>query len=249
MSEKPDMIGNINMRLADIEPVDLEKERSEFKFKSCVWGPFVMGLKLPMNFINELVERAQKNKRNDARKALAGHINHEHFYTPDDKDWFMSKMGKIFMAYRHSHEDHFMLHQYLPKDKDGNSIRFPIRFSLESLWINYMQAGEFNPTHNHSGDLSFVIFCQNPDWDEEIKNHVSNSTPPGTLNFCMELSQRGDQKWKEVQHPIFPEVGNMWIFPAELNHEVYPFKTPGVRISVSGNLRFTNKEEYPNRYW
>jgi len=121
MSEKPDMIGNINMRLADIEPVDLEKERSEFKFKSCVWGPFVMGLKLPMNFINELVERAQKNKRNDARKALAGHINHEHFYTPDDKDWFMSKMGKIFMAYRHSHEDHFMLHQYLPKDKDGNS--------------------------------------------------------------------------------------------------------------------------------
>ena len=112
-----------------------------------------------------------------------------------------------------------------------------------------MQAGEFNPTHNHSGDLSFVIFCQNPDWDEEIKNHVSNSTPPGTLNFCMELSQRGDQKWKETQHPVFPEVGNMWIFPAELNHEVYPFKTEGVRISVSGNLRFTNKEEYPNRYW
>ena len=27
----------------------------------------------------------------------------------------------------------------------------------------------------------------------------------------------------------------MWIFPAQLRHEVLPYQTPGERISVSGN--------------
>ena len=102
-----DTVPSYISRLQEIEPVDLESEKSHFKFKSCVWGPFVMGIKLPMYFINELIDRAQKNRTNDARTALAGHLDLEHFYTPDDKDWFMSKMAKIFMAYRHSHEDHF----------------------------------------------------------------------------------------------------------------------------------------------
>ena len=93
-----DTVPSYISRLQGIEPVDLESEKSQFKFKSCVWGPFVMGIKLPMYFINELVERSQKNRANDARPALAGHLEKEHFYKAEDRDWFMSKMAKIFMV-------------------------------------------------------------------------------------------------------------------------------------------------------
>ena len=37
-------------------------------------------------------------------------------------------------------------------------------------------------------------------------------------------------------HSVFPEEGDMYIFPAWLKHWVYPFKTDCTRISVSGNV-------------
>ena len=35
----------------------------------------------------------------------------------------------------------------------------------------------------------------------------------------------------------------MWIFPCPLRHEVIPFRTPGERVSVSGNLYFMHPSE------
>ena len=34
-----DTVPSYISRLQGIEPVDLESEKSQFKFKSCVWGP------------------------------------------------------------------------------------------------------------------------------------------------------------------------------------------------------------------
>src|SRR5210317_1168257 len=33
---------------------------------------------------------------------------------------------------------------------------------LDTLWINFSQKHDFNPPHNHTGVLSFVIFCKIP---------------------------------------------------------------------------------------
>ena len=36
--------------------------------------------------------------------------------------------------------------------------------SLESIWINFQNSGDFNPEHTHGGaDLSFVIYLKVPD--------------------------------------------------------------------------------------
>ena len=54
------------------------------------------------------------------------------------------------------------------------------------LWINYQQMNEYNPPHNHRGDLSFVIYLQVP---EEIANeyretkHEHNNPGPGMICF------------------------------------------------------------------
>ena len=45
---------------------------------------------------------------------------------------------------------------------------------------------------------------------------------------------------------VKPKVGEFFIFPAHLQHCVYPFKTEGdqERRSVSFNADFINKDEY-----
>ena len=44
---------------------------------------------------------------------------------------------------------------------------------LHTLWVNYMKKYEFNPPHNHSGVLSFIIFVKIPyDLKEEAKQFI-----------------------------------------------------------------------------
>ena len=113
-----------------------------------------------------------------------------------------------------------------------------------------MREGEYNPPHNHSGDLSFVTFLKLPPWEEELKNHIANSPPPGSLVFQNELDATPQHsQWKTTNAKMFPYIGVLWIFPALLSHVVYPYKTPGERISVSGNLIYTNRDKFPKNYF
>jgi hypothetical protein len=113
-----------------------------------------------------------------------------------------------------------------------------------------MREGEHNPPHNHSGNLSFVTFLKLPPWEEEINNHIANSPHPGSLVFQNELdSTPQGLQWKTNNARIFPAIGVLWIFPALLTHVVYPYKTPGERISVSGNIIYTNRDKFPKNYF
>ena len=44
------------------------------------------------------------------------------------------------------------------------------------------------------------------------------------------------KKFSLTQNSLFPEVGDCFVFPAFLEHWVYPFKSDVTRISVSGNI-------------
>ena len=44
--------------------------------------------------------------------------------------------------------------------------------------------------------------------------------------------------WTISANTVFPEKGDMFIFPAKLRHMVYPFKSKVERVSVSGNLSY-----------
>ena len=47
----------------------------------------------------------------------------------------------------------------------------------------------------------------------------------------------GDRTCISVVHQL-PMTGDLYIFPASLKHYVFPFKSPGTRVSVSGNIMF-----------
>jgi hypothetical protein len=113
----------------------------------------------------------------------------------------------------------------------------PCPMSLGKVWVNFQSKGEFNPVHKHSGILSFVIWVKIPyDLAEEEKvfPEVKN---PRTSKFEFQFTNiLGNIVTQSVDVDKNTE-GTICMFPAELNHCVYPFYTSDeYRISISGNV-------------
>ena len=124
-----------------------------------------------------------------------------------------------------------------------DSSKHTTAYTLIDLWINYMKEHEYNPEHTHGGQLSWVIFLQTPNVEEEQKAYKGTATPPGSIAF--HYGEPTHPKWADHTFNYQPQEGFMWMFPAQLRHMVMPFHTPGTRISVSGNL-FLNPPGTPD---
>ena len=129
----------------------------------------------------------------------------------------------------------------LVRYEDGKKIKLketPDKYLMEALWCNWQGAGDFNPPHDHGGDLTWVIYLKIPEeLDEENKKYKGRSAGPGGITF---VYGQGDGKCI-THHSVYPEEGDMVMFPAWLKHWVYPFKSDCTRISVSGNASTTIK--------
>ena len=196
-------------------------------FKFPYWGPFVMETKVEQEFIDILLEKGNESREKnlDNRKKLAGMIDNEYYYE-DYEEWFIPKFTPYIDGYNEG-----LRTNWIPKQK-------PImEWYTKGLWINYQKANEYNPPHNHSGDLSFVIYLQVPaELEKELKEteDLHNNSGPGTINF-----DYGIEMPLLINHfHKFPRVGDIFIFPAWLTHYVHAFKSDVERISVSGNISF-----------
>ena len=99
-------------------------------------------------------------------------------------------------------------------------------------WINVQERGEYIPSHDHDGVLSYSIWMTIP---YNIEEELTNSKFASTFQFSY-LSIVGDQ----LHHTIAVDKsmeGTLIMFPANLKHCVYPFyTTENRRISISGNI-------------
>ena len=197
------------------------------KYKFPYWGPFVMETKVEQEFVDILLEKGKesRDKNLDYRSKLAGIIDNE-FYYEDYGDWFIPRFTPYIDAYLEA-----LCSVWTPQ------LKLIKEWYLKSLWINYQQANNYNPPHSHAGDLSFVIYLQVPaELEKEFKERkdVHNSAGPGSINFSygVEIPLSINAFFK------FPEVRDIFIFPAWLTHYVHAFKSDVERISVSGNITF-----------
>lgn len=205
------------------------------KYTYMNWGPFVLKTKLPAYIIKELLIQGKKTKQSYNR-SLAGHLDNQFLYSVEVQNWFYKEITPILQAYREGH----------CKYHGVESLN--VELSFDDLWINYMKAGDFNPVHTHNGDYSFVIFLQVPDkLKQEMRDFKGTSAKPGMLMF--EYTQQAKPRWATTGTAIAPETGDMYIFPALLQHWVAPFKSKVERISVSGNIRIQNKDKLPRDYF
>ncbi len=205
------------------------------KYTYMNWGPFVLKTKLPDYIIKELLIQGKKAKQSYNR-SLAGHLKDQFLYPVNVQNWFYKEITPILQAYREGH------------CKYHGIENLNVELSFDDLWVNYMKAGDFNPMHTHGGDYSFVIFLQIPEkLKQEMKDFEGTSAKPGMLMF--EYTQQAKPRWATTGTAITPETGDLYMFPALLQHWVVPFKSKGERISVSGNIRIINKDKLPRDYF
>jgi len=179
--------------------------------------------------LKEHVKNVQDNK--DHNKSLAGNIEvekHIEECIPLVKDFLIKQI-----------KNHTVLNEHIKKtclkkidDSDKGELVLP------TLWVNFQKKHEFNPLHDHSGVISFVIFIQIPYLMEDlIKNSPgvnSNAPLAGHLTFV----KNGSTQPQIVDVPVDKTYEQQcFIFPADLLHCVYPFyNTDETRITISGNF-------------
>ena len=179
---------------------------------------------VPTNVSEWLLNNIPDRKFNDG---LAGQINEEYGYDtrPQFIDEFILK--KI---------ENPIIQYHLRKVK---IIKEP-KLALQNLWINLQKKHEFNPLHNHTGILSFIIFLKVPyNLDDEMKVFPQASCEPmaSKLSFIV-FDSLGEIS--ELNVPVDKSFENrMIMFPAKLQHLVYPFYTSDdYRITCSGNISY-----------
>ena len=106
-------------------------------------------------------------------------------------------------------------------------------------WLNLQKKYEYNPNHNHNGDISYVMWKKIPYFCED-EDKVEN-----TINSSVKANGRFSFSYVNVNNEISFKLLNVdktyenkiMLFPSSLVHCVYPFYTSDeYRISISGNV-------------
>tara|TARA_Y100001938_G_scaffold142390_1_gene213537 strand:- start:142 stop:753 length:612 start_codon:yes stop_codon:yes gene_type:complete len=166
--------------------------------------------------MNDLIKQEEVTS---AQSYLSGKIKKSWFakwYTELDTE---SEIGGSFHhALTNFHKD-AAFHQY--------------RCNMDQAWILDQMEGEYQVTHKHTGQspvgMASVLFLQVPDFGVEFTETSEPHNGKTTLIFNC------NGQFMETQYLITPEVGDLWIFPYDVKHVVYPFRGQGIRRAMSIN--------------
>ena len=195
---------------------------TEVKYQVLQWGPCIVHLKISEDFQQKLLKGGEeaRKKNKDFRSNLAGIIKEEYAY--EDRKDYVEEISQFLTVYDAAYQK-WKNEEYKVKPE----------YILNSLWINYMKKNEYNPPHDHSDYLSFVIFLKVPEEiTKEQEEFVGNSAGPGSLSFLYGEGNRQSITYQSVK----PKERDIFIFPAWIKHYVAPFYSDVTRISVSGNI-------------
>ena len=195
---------------------------TEVKYQVLQWGPCIVHLKISEEFQQKLLKGGEeaRKKNKDFRSNLAGIIKEEYAY--EDRKDYVDEIAQFLTVYDAAYQK-WKNEEYKVKPE----------YILNSLWINYMKKNEYNPPHDHSDYLSFVIFLKVPEEiTKEQEEFVGNSAGPGSLSFLYGEGNRQSITYQSVK----PKERDIFIFPAWIKHYVAPFYSDVTRISVSGNI-------------
>ena len=188
---------------------------------------------VPQDITDKLNEVIKAKNLQPANMDLAGNIKNE-FLIPEGKEHVYPLIFALIDKHKEQYPQHF-------KKITGYTGKKEISLQLHSLWVNFQKKYEFNPIHVHEGLFSFVFWHKIP---YKIENEIArypNMKPDQVKAGHFAFLQIGEMG--RIQSIDLP-VDNSWegkiaLFPADLNHTVYPFFTSDdVRITISGNVGF-----------
>lgn len=185
--------------------------------------------KLSQEQLDHIWDCIKTAKGGSYKKSLIGQID-KSFEIKDKNNYLWKNLiFKLVTAYgeRFSHG-----HTRIPIEGDWKPY-------LADMWVNYQNATEYNPTHDHGGVYSFAAWLKQPvDYIDQCKIYNAkdaNGSYNNTFNFQYqdlfgETATYMYQLCKEYE-------GTILLFPSRLKHNVYPYyESDEQRISISGNV-------------
>lgn len=187
---------------------------------------------VPKNVTDYL--RNNISKEIPKQESLAGHLKDEYGY----KNWPLYVEEYLMKCVS---QRNYLL-EYA---KTIKALDIDVPFYLGDMWVNLQRKHEFNPIHTHSGVWSFIIPLQVPyKLEDEDKVFPSQGNRKScTSKLCFVVNNNVGQINSVEVDMDQSYVDKLLIFPAKLNHLVYPFFTSdGIRITVSGNISLRASE-------
>ena len=135
--------------------------------------------------------------------------------------------------------------QQLP-DKIDAIQREEWLIQMLTMWIISQQPGEYNPMHIHTQcQISSVMYLKVPKILPSKKEH--RPLDDGSILFVSNASRDLDLSVSHIAIP--PQVGEFYIFGAQQQHAVYPYRCKEgqedvERRSISFNAVFQSKADY-----
>ena len=220
------------------------EQEYEFKNEQPVFMPFGPSVYIDqvsdkaVDELDKLIEELGGNIEFDASGRLAGRIKKQTDLTSSISPELADEL--MMHCYRYS---------YYATGRSGDSLR------LDCIWSNIQEAREYNPTHSHTGNYSFVVYCRN-DLEkfklEELQDNEYDAVHGDADYFALQnrkLAGLIELKYVEpnyLNHDRYchvPSRKDIIIFPSWLRHTVYAhYEENAVRISVAGNVSIMQPE-------
>ena len=188
------------------------------QFESVFLGQSVIKYQVPLEIfvgLNEIYEHNKKHLPN-ANKQLAGKIPDEAslFYSgpPNNKMRSHSYISEDILKWFYSIFDHYL---------KWNKIQ-EYTLDINSIWVNEMKAGDYNPVHLHQGKLftglSSVMILKLPkDMGPEL------ARPDQPMNGQLQILGSATGQFVKADYSPEMKIGDFYIFPYDMRHVVYPF--------------------------
>ena len=201
-------------------------------FKLIWFGQTICRYQVPQDIFNTLNGIYETNFVNlpDAHKQLVGKIEKENsLYFNGAKN---NKM------HPHNMLPSYVLNWFESKFKhylDFNKIH-PYKLRINSIWINEMKAGEYNPIHIHQGTiytgLSSVMMLKLPkDMGPEY------ARPDTPMNGKLQIVGSANGQFVKSDYGPITKERDFYIFPYDMRHCVYPHTNPSaIRRTLAANM-------------
>ena len=162
---------------------------------------------------------------------LVGKVSQELHFDKDTRNFAANKLLDFIINYHeYTRDRNSMGASKLDKTKT-------VDLTITSAWFVRQFENEYNPLHIHTGArMSCVGYLKLPkgieeEWEEDYKDHHP-------ANGHIQFAHGTTSGYNNTNFMVKPQVGDFYIFPSELFHCVYPFKTKGERRSFSVNFSF-----------
>ena len=189
------------------------------------FSPAIGKYKLPEKIINilnihidEIIKDEKRIEELYHGKNLAGEIKYE---IELSKDFIDQKLLEVLKNY---------VYNYV-KSTLNKEIK---SFEIKSSWAVCQFESDYNPVHWHDGNISGVMYTKIPD---DFGGSYKENNRNGNIAFIHGSTQLTASSVFTVK----PELGDLYIFPSNMMHTVYPFFSDEERRSISFNA-FLDKD-------